>query len=159
MYDVLHFLKLTLNAQKLIGFHRVLPLSEEALELWELHGVIGSDIPVEYASRLELLSECHDQFVEKGSGCALIILIVSHGCCSNAVKRNPAVAFADVILQRDTGLASGGDAASDCARVEIDQIFGDSSLVEPEFIKIHVRAEELGILCLPLVDVQCDEFH
>ena len=98
MNNVLHFLKLTLDAKKLIGFQWVLPLTHVSLDLWEVHRLISSEDLIENTGRLERLTELHDQFVEKGGGRSLRVFVVGHCRGSYAVKGHPAVTLSNSVL-------------------------------------------------------------
>ena len=63
--------------------------------------MISSELLIEDTSRLELLSELHDELVEHSVGGSLVIFVVSHGCGSDAVQSHPAVALANIVLERD----------------------------------------------------------
>ena len=96
--DVLHILELFLNLEQLVGFKRVLPVTEEDLHLCELERMVSIEGLVEDASRLELVSKLHDQLVQASVGSPFVILIVSEGCGRNAVQSDPTVALAHVVL-------------------------------------------------------------
>ena len=159
MYNVLYFAQLVLNAEQLVGLHGVLPLFHVGGEAGELHRLVIGQLTCQQASSLEGLAELHDKLVEKGSCCPFVIFIVSHGSSSDAIERHPAVALAYVVLQRDARLAALGDASRNRTRIEVDQLFRDLALVEPQIVEVHLGAEEFGVLWLPLVDVKCNESH
>ena len=148
-----------LDAEQLVSLHGVLPFFHVGCETGELHRLIVGQLTCEKASRHESLAELHDKLVEKGSGCPFVIFIVCHGSGSDAIERHPAVALANVVLQRDARLAALRDAARNRTRIEVDQLFRDLALVEPQIVEVHLGAEEFGVLWLPPVDVKCNESH
>jgi len=117
--------------------------------------VIRRQFLIENARLLEHVPELHDQFVEECVGRALVVLIVSDGSGRNAVKGHPTVALSNILLERDGGFVAFGDPASDGARIEVNDVFGDTSLVEPEVLQILLSAEKFSVFRLPFVEVQC----
>ena len=99
MDHLLHFLKLMLNPQELIGFQWVLPFSEVDLKLGELNGIVSCQVLIEQSRGLELISKLHNELVEKRVRSAFIILIVSdcRGC--DAIERHPAVTLSNVVFE------------------------------------------------------------
>ena len=98
MNDILHILKLTLDSQKFVSFHRVLPLAKVYLELLELQWLIGGQLHVKNTGRLESVSEFHDQLVEKGICGSFVIFVVGHCSGCDTVKCHIAMALAYIIL-------------------------------------------------------------
>ena len=109
---------------------------------------------VQDAGWLELISKFHNQFVQQSVSRALIVLVVSNGRGCDAVKSDPAVAFADVVFEGDGGLVSEGDAARNRARVKLNDVASNASLVEPQVFQVLFEAHKLGVLSLPLVNMQ-----
>ena len=69
------------------------------------------------------------------------------------------MALANVVLQSDARLITLGNSPGNRPGVEVDQVFGDSSLVEPQIVEHHLAAEEFGVRWLPLVEVKSYQFH
>ena len=103
-----------------------------------------------------MISKLHNQFVQQSVSCALIILVVSDGCGCDAVKSDPAVALADVVFEGDGGLVSEGNAARNRARIKLNDVASNTSLVEPQVFQVLLEAHKLGVLGLPLVNMQCN---
>ena len=159
MHNVLHLLQLAFNAQQFVGLQRVLPLAQVLFRFGELDQVVCCELAVKQARGLERLAELHDELVQHGESSPLVVLVVRHGRGRYAVETDPAVALADVIFQRDARFVALGDAARDRARVEVNEVLRDAPLVKPEVLKVHLRAQQLGVLSLPLVDVNRDQSH
>ena len=69
------------------------------------------------------------------------------------------MALTDIVFKSNTCLASLRNSTGDGSRVKVDEVLRDSSLIEPEIVQVHLSAEEFGIVCLPLVQVQADQSH
>lgn len=99
--NVLHFLELSFNAEQFVSLKWVLPLAKIDLHLGELYKCVSIDFSLEQATRLELVSELHDQFVEESVGCTFIVLIVSHCGGCDSILCYPTMALADIVLKSD----------------------------------------------------------
>ena len=159
MHDVLHILQLLLNAQQLVSLEGVLPVPKEDLHLIELQGMVFIKWLVEHTCGLERVSKLHDELVEAGISGPLVVLVVSEGCGCDAVQSDPTMALSNVIFEGDGGLVAKRDAACNRARVEVDKLLGDATLVKPQVVKLHFLTEELGVFSLPFVNVQGNKSH
>ncbi len=101
MNNVLHFLQLSFNAEQFVSFQWVLPLAKVDLHLGELNKSVSIDFSLEQATRLELVSELHDQFVEESVGCPFVVLIVSHCSSCDSILCDPTMALANIVLKSD----------------------------------------------------------
>ena len=115
MHDILNFLKLTFDAQELVSFHGVLPLAKEDFHLRELENLVSRELLVKDTSWLELVTELHNKLIEKGECGSFIVFVICDSCSGDIVQSDVTVAFSDIVLKRDGGLASLLDAASDRA--------------------------------------------
>ena len=93
-----------------------------------------------------LLSEVEDNLIEERVGCPLVVLVVSHRSGGDTVLRDPAVALTNIIFKGNARLGPLWYSACDGPRVEVDEVFGNASLVEPQVVELHLGAEELGVL-------------
>ena len=93
-----------------------------------------------------LLSEVEDNLIEERVGCPLVVLVVCHRSGGDTVLCDPAVALAHIIFKGNARLGPLWYSACDSPRVEVDEVFGDASLVEPQVVELHLGAEELGVL-------------
>ena len=98
-----------------------------------------------------MVSELHDQLIKESVGGPLIVFVVCHGCSRDTVQRHIAVAFADIVFEGDRSFVTLCNSASDGSGVEIDELLGNSSLVEPQILEVHLHAVEPGCVRLPLV--------
>ena len=66
------------------------------------------------------------------------------------------MALADVVFEGDGGFVSEGDAARNRARIKLNDVASNTSLVEPQVFQVLLEAHKLGVLGLPLVNMQCN---
>ncbi len=157
--NVLDFLELSFNAEQFVGFEWILPLAKINLHLGELYKRVSIDFSLEQATWLELVSELHDKLVEESVGCAFIVLIVCHCGGCNSILCYPTMALAYIILKSDRCFVSKRDSSSDGSGVKVDEFLGNTALVEPKILQIHLHTEQLGVLGLPFVHMQCNKSH
>ena len=98
---LLHLLELVFDSEELVSFKRVLPLSQVDLKRSELKWVVSGQDLVKDTSGLELVPELHDKFVEQRVGSTLVVFVVSDSRGRDSVQGDPAMALANVVLQRD----------------------------------------------------------
>ena len=99
MHDILNFLKLTFDAQELVSFHGVLPLAKEDFHLRELENLVSRELLVKDTSWLELVTELHNELVEKSESGSFVIFVVSDGRSGDIVQGDVTVAFSDIVLK------------------------------------------------------------